>query len=318
MADGFYRADLASGVRQPALRVINNADAPDELEIFYADPSVQVAVIGNSPTTCTPVACDQLTATAGLAPGDLVVMSTPRWLDLPEFTDGAKVAQLKACVLEVASVGPNQLTFSESPPWGDPGNMFCQSPPDPGPPNPGPGYPGADLARGRTVFYKLAARRWRIDPARPAEGVLQLSTLGAFTGGAGDWQDQAYGFTDLQIATRFYDPDDLTTPGDPDHDSDPERDWYSGEAQELWTAPEITLRVPLQISISLVARTERDVEGIASVSTPSLTVAGNEQHNTVGDRAAIPLPSPLPALAGNRIYRYTTFQVDLRNLGVGR
>jgi prepilin-type N-terminal cleavage/methylation domain-containing protein len=315
MADGFYLAPLGSGIRRPALRVINNADAPDELELFYADPAVQVAVTGNSPgpSTCTRLACDQLTPTDGLVAGDLVVMSTPRWVDLAEFSDGAKVAQFEACVLQVASVGPNQLAFSTSPPWGTPDNSFC----------PGPPHPGVDPNRGKTVFYKLAARRWRIDPARPAEGVLQLSTLGALTG-ADDWQDQAYGFTDLQIATRFYEPGDQTETADPD--LDPARDWYSGEAQELATAPAAVpaaapvadVRAPLQISISLVARTERDVEGIASAATPSLTVAGNEQHNTVGDRAAIPLPSVLPALAGHRIYRYTTFQLDLRNLGVGR
>ena len=86
-----------------------------------------------------------------------------------------------------------------------------------------------------------------------------------------------------------------------------------------WSAEEdAAFKAPIQHSVSLVARTERDVEGLASASTPSLTVAGTEDHNTIGDRGPIALPSALPALAGNRLYRVATFQIDLRNLGVGR
>jgi hypothetical protein len=303
MADGFYVAPLGSGLKRSPLRVINNADAPDELELYYADPAVQVAVTGIG---CTKVSCDQLTSTEGLAPGDVVVMSTVSWERVTEYASSAKVALFDACVLQVAGVGAGQLSFSTDLPWGTPDNSFC---------------PTAAPVPGRTTFSKLVARHWRIDPARPADGVLQLSTLGTLEGRP-DWQDQAYGFTDLQVATRFYEPTDASETADPDLDA--KRDWYSGEQQEIATAPAppvvpaVDAIAPIQLSISLVARTERDVEGIASASTPSLTAPGNDQHNTVGDRAAIPLPSALPALAGHRIYRYTTFQIDLRNLGVGR
>jgi prepilin-type N-terminal cleavage/methylation domain-containing protein len=305
MADGFYVATLGpgAGLKRSPLRVINNADAPDELELYYTDPSVQVAVDAAKGTTCTKLMCDQLTSTEGLVPGDVVVMSTPVWV-APALAGGAKIAQFEACVLGISSVGPNQLVFETAAPWGTADNTFCPFAP----------HLVSDPARGKTVFYKLAARHWRIDPARPADGVLQLSTLGTLTG-QDDWQDQAYGFTDLQIATRLYELGDQTHS---DADSDPARDWYSGEEQELATAPALGFRVPLELSISLVARTSRDVEGIASASTPSLTVPGNVEHNTIGDRAAIPLPSALPALTGNRIYRYTTLRIDLRNLGVGR
>jgi len=307
MADGFYVATLGGGLRRSPLRVINNADAPDELELYYADPSVQVAVDAAAGTTCTRLACDQLTSTAGLVPGDVVVMSTH--VIEPAYPSGPRVAQFEACVLQVSSVGPTQLVFSTAPPWGTADdNLFCPREPN----------VGGDPSRGKTVFYKLAARHWRIDPARPADGVLQLSTLGTLAG-QDDWQDQAYGFTDLQVATQLFEPGNTDETRDPD--TDLERDWYSGEEQEFATAPVAAptpFSAPLQLTISLVARTSRDVEGIASASTPSLTEPGNEQFNTIGDRAAIPLPSVLPALAGNRIYRYTTFQIDLRNLGVGR
>ena len=303
MANGFYLAAQGPGLLRSPLRVIDNADAPDEIALYYADTSMQ-AVTAVKNGSCNRRHCNKLDGAEGFAVGDLVVMSTVSWVSA-----GAGVAQLarfEACVFQLTDVGAHSFELSQAPPWGSPGNTFCPSDPIPG----------------TTMFYKLAVRHWRIDPARPADGVLQLSTQGALAG-ADDWQDQAYGFTDLQVATRFYEAGDPTDTPDPGTDA--ERDWYSGEDQEAATAAfpapppgADVARIPIQVSISLVARTERDVEGIASPSTPSLTVAGNDANNTVGDRAAIALPSALPALAGNRIYRYTTFQVDLRNLGVGR
>jgi prepilin-type N-terminal cleavage/methylation domain-containing protein len=301
MADGFFKAGLPPTFQRSPLRVVNNADGPDELELYYADASVQVATRAGVGSSCTRLSCDRLDSTAGFRVKDVVVMSTAKWVDLPDFSDGANIARFEACVLQIQSLGPTQLVFSTAAPWGTSDNSFCPYVPVPG----------------TTIFYKLAARRWRIDPARPADGVLQLSGVGTLGGEFDDWQDQAYGFTDLQVATRFFEPDDgIDTP---DPGSDARRDWYSGEEQESATAAAAGFpRVPIQISISLVARTERDVEGIASSSTPNLTVAGNEANNMIGDRAAIPLPSALDRLSGNRVFRYTTFQVDLRNLGVGR
>jgi prepilin-type N-terminal cleavage/methylation domain-containing protein len=299
MANGFYLAAQGPGRIRSPLRVINNADGPDEVAFYYADTSVRAPTVART-GSCTRRQCDKLESTDGFAVGDLVVMSTVSWV--AAGPGSAQIARFEACVLQISDVGARSFELSQSAPWGSPGNTFCPNDPVPG----------------TTMFYKLAARHWRIDPTRPADGVLQLSTQGAMVGVA-DWQDQAYGFTDLQVATRFFEKDDGEETRDPDRD--PTRDWYSGEDQELATdpaAPPELPKVPIQISISLVARTERDVEGIASSSTPSLTVTGNEGNNTIGDRAAIALPSALPALAGNRIYRYTTFQVDLRNLGVGR
>jgi prepilin-type N-terminal cleavage/methylation domain-containing protein len=298
MADGFYMAALGPGIRRSPLRVIDHADAPDELAFYYADPAVQAATVTKN-GSCTRRQCNKLASTEGFAVGDVVVMSTVSWVD-PGFPGAAKIARFEACLLQLTDVGAGSFELSQDAPWGSPGNDFCPNDPVPG----------------TTVFYKLAARHWRIDPTRPADGALQLSTLGALVG-VDDWQDQAYGFTDLQVATRFFEPGDPTDTPDPG--LDPERDWYSGPDQDGATAPAAAFaRVPIQISVSLAARTERDVEGIASSSTPSLTVPGNANNNTIGNRPAIPLPSDLPALAGNRVFRHTTFQVDLRNLGVGK
>ena len=80
----------------------------------------------------------------------------------------------------------------------------------------------------------------------------------------------------------------------------------------------------LRVSISLVAHTDRNIEGIATAATPSLIgppvpAPVNPDNNSIGDRPSIALPAvPAdPLLPGQRVYRWTTFQVDFRNLGVG-
>jgi hypothetical protein len=194
--------------------------------------------------------------------------------------------------------------FDTTPPWGDAGaNAHCVL-----------------SQQDRTMVYKVVLRAYRIDPTagREADGVLQVSATGNLFG-QNDWQDLAYGFTDIQAATQFFDDDIIDTL---DPDTDPKRDWESGEQQETLTRPPVLKAnrfVPtLQMSISLVARTDRDVEGVATPATPDLTVSGNADNNMIGDRASVSLPSLEPMLTGFRIYRYVTFRSDFRNIGVGR
>src|SRR6185295_10796351 len=118
-------------------------------------------------------------------------------------------------------------------------------------------------------------------------------------------------------------------PGDLDNDGDATRNWYSGNNQAAATATPAQL---LQMTISLVAHTDRETEGITSASTPNLigpnpvnpgTNPAIPNNNQLGDRAAVALPAPPPPwpnplLPGARIYRYTTFQIDFRNLGIGQ
>lgn len=298
MAQGFTIMSTPSGLHLSPLRVGNNSTSPDNLGFYFADPSVRAATVFGSTAVCDKLQCDALDSTAGFAVGDVVVSSTASLNDSPYGAGDADIATFRACVLQIASIGPTQLGFAASGLWGAPGNNHC---PDP--------------VLGTTIYYKFVAHAWRIDPSRPTLGVLQLSPTGDLIGG-NDWQDQAYGFTDIQVATRFYEEINVIDSADPD--TDPTHEWHSDSVQSTFLAQQAILVPPIQISISLVARTERDVEGIASSSTPNLTVAGNSANNTIGDREAVALPSVTPELSGNRIYRYTTFQVDLRNLGVGR
>ena len=162
------------------------------------------------------------------------------------------------------------------------------------------------------------------DPARAAIGALQGSLIsgGLLPTAADTWTDLAYGFTDIQTALQVY--DHVSDPSDTlDQDSDGDREWYSDGTQDTMTGSASPLALPsdglLQISISLVARTDRDVEGIATAATPQLIDPVIPNNNTFGDHPSVRLPSATdPALQGSRIYRYTTFLVDFRNLGVGR
>jgi prepilin-type N-terminal cleavage/methylation domain-containing protein len=312
----------AGQVHSP-VSVINSSTGPDQIAFFYADTNTQAAVTGGTIPAGNTVTVD---ATTGFAASDVVVLvKVDAAVGItPPDTNTALIATYDACVLQVLSVNPSPptptITFSSAPPWSNGIFTHCTAP-----------------STGM-MLYKFVARAYRIDTttaARAALGLLQQSQTGALFGGVFDnWNDLAFGFTDLQTALQIYD-NDLT---DTDGDGNTDREWYSGQTQQNLTAtgvpPIAPIAVPLQMSISLVARTDRDVEGISTSQTPELTeVAVNPRplplppwtrdNNPIGDRPSVNLPAAPPwladpALQGARIYRYITFQVDFRNLGVGR
>lgn len=303
MSQGFTLGSTGSGTLHSPVKVIDSAVGPDEVGFYYADTSVQAAV-PSAAVTASKTVCD-VDSTTGFAVNDLVVMSTASQITNP-LNPGvdANIASFQACVLRISAMTATQLTFTTAAPWGSAGNTHCSN------------VPLVTPAKGTTMFFKLVASYYRIDPTRPVDGPLQVSPTGNLVG-LSDWQDLAYGFTDLQVATRFFDGDFADTA---DPDTDTMREWYSGAMQQTLTAPAAgPFTPPIQISISLVARTDRDVEGIATAATPLLSVAGNANNNMLGNHDSVALPSASNlALQGNRIYRYTTFQTDLRNVGVGR
>jgi prepilin-type N-terminal cleavage/methylation domain-containing protein len=307
LSQGFrYAADTGTPpVARSPVRVIDSSTGPDQIAFFYADPTTQAAVTGGALPTVN------VDASTGFAVGDLVVMSR-----VDTTTAGvnagidANLATFEACVLKVTAVlaGPARLTFDTAAPWGRAGETHCTA-----------------ALSSPTMIYKFVARAYRIDtstPARAALGPLQQSQTGGLIGTAADnWTDLAYGFTDIQTALQVYDKS--SAPGDtPDSDADGERDWFSDGTQTTLTGLSTTLTGTdglLQMSISLVARTDRNVEGIATAATPALIDPAIPNNNTVGNHASVALPSATdPALGGSRVYRFTTFVVDLRNLGVGR
>lgn len=303
MAQGFRIAEdgaEATPYKHSPLVVVNSSTGPDEVGFYYADASAQ-AVVTSSGTATTLTVDDP----AGFAAEQLVVLSTA---DLTTATNpvapttDAKLTTFDACVVQIQQISGNSVTFTQAPPWGRPSNDHC-----------------INALANTTMMYKFVAQYWRIDPTREAEGVLQLADHGNLVTPE-TWSDQAYGFTDLQIATYFYDNDGTDTL---DPDDDGARDWVSDGEQDVRTAPKQLTEsfiAPLLVTISLVARTQRDVEGIYTAATPELVGSpGGVQNNMIGDHASVTLPSASdPRLMGKRIYRFITFQADLRNLGIGR
>ena len=288
------------------VRVTDSDVGPDIIGFYYADPTVQAAVIGGAFPTVT---VDQA---IGFAADDLVVLSSVATTETGVNSGEANIATYEACLLRLAVVqlSPAQLSFQTAAPWGRPTENHCKDP------------PGAGM-----MIYKFVARAYQIDtstPALAALGPLLLSQFGGLTDTVADnWTPLAYGFTDIQAALQLYDkfePGGGSDTADPD--LDPDREWYSGPMQTTLTQPGATLQPRdgfLQMSISLVARTDRDVEGISTAATPALIDPARPDNNSLGNHASVTLPAAgNPALQGSKIYRFTTFVVDLRNLGVGR
>jgi len=328
MPQGFTIARTGLGTLQSPVQITNSSTGPDQIAFFYAeyaDPTAPAVVTGVTDWPETPTLT--VDSTLGFSDEDLVVLSTQ---DIPSRDNSivrgppsAKIATYDACVLQIVKGGvsggsPGTLRFSAVPPWGGVNSTHCTAPVAMPPP------PSSKTLA--TMVYKFVAHAYRIDPdpARAAIGPLQGELIsGGLLGTAASWTDLAYGFTDIQTALQVF---ESRTDDTPDPDNDPDRNWYSGGRQNTLTEPSTRPAPPpplmnslLHISISLVARTDRDVEGIATAATPQLIVPANPNNNTIGNHASVALPSATdPALGGSRIYRFTTFTVDLRNLGVGR
>jgi len=306
MPQGFKTAITGAALQSP-VQVTNASNAPDQLALFYADTSAQALLIQPTPVIFTnPVGFDDVSS---FAANDLVVLTTASTAVHPLSTPAAPlpdIATYDACVLMIATVtsAPPQVTFNTAAPWG---TTFTHC---------------TNIVQFRTMMYHFVAHAYRINPI----GALQRGETGglqsSLPGNPEPWTTLAFGFSDLQTAVRIYDPNATV---DLDTDTDVKRNWYSSAAQDAMTrgavAPSGTAL--LGLSISLIAHTDRNVEGVATPATPDLIgppapAAVNAANNSIGDRPSTALPVPAdPLLPGQRIYRWTTFQVDFRNLGVG-
>jgi prepilin-type N-terminal cleavage/methylation domain-containing protein len=303
MPQGFKTA-LAPTTLQSAVQITNANNAPDQIALFYADTSSQAELTQATPVTFTnPVSFDDVSQFAN---GDLVALTTVSTAANPLSTPAVPLPDLAtydACVLRIATVNvaSRQVTFDTAAPWG---TTFTHC---------------TNIVQARTMMYRFVAHAYRIDPT----GALQRGETGGLLGNAETWKSLAFGFSDLQTAVRVYDPNSIL---DLDNDTDANRNWFSSAAQDAMTRGAVppSGTALLGMSISLIAHTDRNVEGIATPSTPDLIgppapAPINTANNSIGDRPGTALPAvPAdPLLPGQRIYRWTTFQVDFRNLGVG-
>ena len=307
---------------------------PDEVRFFYADQGIRAKVetiaIG-PPTTVTVVdhnTSDSFVPGAQFAQGDLVIVvnstQEPILMDVTgdSVVDTFEVTAYEACLLQVTAVAVNTLTFAATSPFNaqivGPPTSHCQDVVD---------LHNADIARpaaarADTMIYRLVGRAYRIDSGRRNVGVLQVQMDGGL--GGGGWTDLGIGFTNMQIASRWYErgntvnQDGIVTG---DAIADNEYDWYSGENQEFpdaTAAPDTrpNFAVMVEMSLSLESRS------FANVDTPTGQILGygdgsNINNNSIGDSPPIDLTTTQtdPRYDGDFIYRWTTVNFEFRNIG---
>ncbi|MEZ4400606.1 MAG: prepilin-type N-terminal cleavage/methylation domain-containing protein [Kofleriaceae bacterium] len=319
MIDG-VRVASASTIRAAVeLRDNGSGFGPDELHVFYADPSAQARVVSfDSTNALTPFASFTVDDPDLFVAGDVVVITNRSLVALGPGADNV-VAHDRACVVQLARVTGTSFVAATTGSWGTSNNDQCDEV--------RVGHP-TTVPANTSMVYKFVARGYRLDPARRSLGVLQQSPSGGLL--ANDWQDLGIGFTDLQVASRWYEGEDDSgrqLADSADVDTDPLREWYSGADQDALTAPlagvDYARPLLMQVRVSLVVRTRGTLDAVGSAQTPALTDTARPSNNDVGNRAAITLAGVPDAsrpeeLRGDALYRYATIGIDLRNLAVSR
>lgn len=279
------------------LMVRNNPDGtgPDSIHLFYADPSAATEIVGppGNPNEAL-VDNDSIFYDAlGVFQGGLAVIVAP---------PNAAGIYDKTCLIMLtgASASPKMLIFDTTgAPYNTATNDHCE-------------FGGVSINDSGSMIYRVIANAYRLDPARMDAGVLEMSRSGGLEN---DWDPIGFGFTDLQVARRYFEQTD--TNGDVDLDGNVQADWYSSAVP-----PPSGARLT-DVSISIVARTFRQVSGVATRATPELADVANINHNQIGDSpsillAGVPDASRLIQHRGNHVYRWITERVAIRNpLGVG-
>ncbi len=279
--------------------VIDNPDGtgPDQFTLAYADTSCE-AHVQRPPGPPFNAAESSVDSTSCFADGDIAFA-----------TRVGPPLRGQGCVLQITNVQPAAGHLQHHPlaPWNDNQNHQCDNISGP-------------WTDGNTVFTKFVMRSYRIAPVGwPGyqRGILQMNPTGA--GDPTAWQDLAYGFVDMQVALRVYDPAGT----DVDGDGDPLRNWFSGP--NMNTVFDTGNKELLQVRLTLVARTNWPIDGVMTSATPSLTGLPLN-NNSIGDEAAFALVDAAgqPTITdkndrryGNHIFRSSTSLIDMRNLGIG-
>ncbi|GAB4514247.1 MAG: hypothetical protein Tsb0020_32700 [Haliangiales bacterium] len=289
------------------VRVFNNPSGrpntvmqPDQAHFFYGINENTHAVITAITTPLTSITVDDPDR---ITVGDRVIIvneQTPVTHPLGSQPGLPEIVPQHACILEVT--GPllpsNQLEFSATTPFNTGNNEHCTG-----------------IAVDQARVYKLISHAYRIDTTRANAALLQRSTSGGLLD---DWEDIGIGFVDLQFSERHVQATDDGF-GDLDGDGIARMDWYSaGNSPDDPTVAgnpltELTLT---QLGVSMVARTQRRISGVATAAVPVLS-GPIANHNPVGDSGG-PKDTTAPEYAGENVYRQTTLVVDTRNIGVAQ
>lgn len=310
--NGFFLRDDSVNV-MPAMSVVNSADpsGTDLIRFYYADPSAQARITDFSDPQRQFALVDFVD---NFQVGDVAVIVKPRLVAAPPSTGGsADIAQYDACVVRVTGViaAINRIEFTGADATYNSGtNDQCVNV---------QAFVQATITSSDAMLYRFVGRSYRIDPARKNLSVLQMSPSGELMGN--DWVDMGLGFTDLQIATRWFSENGTV---DFDGDGDPERNWFSSNNQQTPdpTATRPADSVILQVAVSVAVRTSNEVTTVPTAEAPGF-IGVNVNNNRLGDRpaftlAGVPDGARPPEHQGDHIYRFTSSTIDARNLGVGR
>ncbi len=306
---------------QPPIQVVNDFyNGTDLLKIFYADTRQQAMITreGTSPATYGPnqntIRFVNVDDGEDFAAGDVVVISR-------YYPDGNKDHIVyDACVLAVSSVsGDGKRIYFRTSINGTAGanyntstNVNCQEVFQK--------IESDTIDQSVGMVYKFVGRAYRIGPAGTSGAMALLySDTGDLEGTGAGYQVAGVGFSDLQIAMRYFENSDVY---DPDGDGDGERDWYSGEQLEYAKncggtgQPVVTntcrhyAGIPTHLSLSLVVRSLNEVRGVPTKFTPTLTVQNKNNFNRFGDRDKIDVSQE------KRRYRHFSTMLDIRSMGV--
>ncbi len=298
-----------------------NGDGNDSFRLLFANVDEDIFITGHSPQSLpgpavggniwfdydTPDGSDP-----GFAVGDTVVISG--------ISD--------SCIISITSIvlAAKRVNFANSGAFNNVRNLHCNN----------------ALLGNSIKVSRLQNRSYRIDPIRKAEGYLQMSPSGEMV--ANDWVDMGVGFTNLQIASRYYEKDDTTI--DSDGDGDQKRDWYSSGNQAtvdptVGPSKRPDNAVLLQVSLSLEGRGAFGSKGsVPSITTPAFMDPDPAflEHNSIGDWGQTCATAPagqnpcgihlaivpdtsrtgvFERYKGEHIYRYIKATIDLRNMGIG-
>ena len=321
--DGWKKS--GSQLIRPAVEIRDRTSGPDELHVFYADASAQARVTAIDVDAANPFLTFTVDNQDNFAVGDVVVITNYRQDFIGTAPNQVGVLRFRACAAQITAISSAVFSLRTDGTWGEPSNDQCDDV------RQAHNSSGVVVGQPSTMVYRFVARGYRIDPTRPTLSVLQLSPTGGLLD---DWQDLGLGFTDLQIASRWYEAEDddlasaRATTDTADVDADPVRDWYSGADQDALTTGTSSLwddRRPLltEVRLTLVVRTRQNLQAVGAARTPALIDSARPNNNDLGNRAAVNLAGVPDAsrpveLRGDAIYRYATVGSDVRNLAVGR
>lgn len=323
LAQSIGAANNLLGNAQSPIMVKNGGAGPDELTIMYADTSL-VAVVSPTngsdsflnllslfTTTVTDPTGLRPTPVSGFSVGQTVLATQAR----PQYDATGTIITVPAgigCVIGITGIIPPDkiVTSPLGSIWNLLANLQCTGLVSP--------LLGSILSiltvwnNGYMEFTKLVYKTYRIrDRTVDPRGVLQMcdwSTTTTFCAPNGpDWQDLALGIVDMQIAL-YVKLDTSQPPCAPDGDAT--HDWFSSSNMDA--LPNKSKVV--QVSITLLAKSTKEVQGVSLTQTPDLT-EGLPACNHVGDVSgtALPVASTSSPYYGDHVYRMYTQTVELRN-----